>query len=210
MSGASWILVGVSMLVAAIDWWAVAGKRKPVEYVAKPGVMAALIVLALTVEGDGALTVTIVIALALSALGDTFLMLPSDRFLQGLVSFLAAHVAYIVAFLWVAGTETSLAVALVPVAVVAAVLGSRLVTGPRMPSAMRAPVVAYVCVIALMAAAAIASGSVLAAIGAVLFMASDSMIGWRRFVVERPWMPLAIIVSYHIGQLFLTLSLTQL
>ncbi|NIN65212.1 MAG: lysoplasmalogenase, partial [Anaerolineae bacterium] len=40
----------------------------------------------------------IVLGLAFSLVGDVFLMLPSDRFLLGLISFLLAHMAYIGAF----------------------------------------------------------------------------------------------------------------
>ena len=40
----------------------------------------------------------ILLGLLLSTLGDIFLMLPKDRFIPGLASFLLAHLAYIVTF----------------------------------------------------------------------------------------------------------------
>src|SRR5512147_2406717 len=40
----------------------------------------------------------ILVGLVFSLAGDVFLMLPRDRFLAGLASFLAAHLAYIAAF----------------------------------------------------------------------------------------------------------------
>ena len=42
---------------------------------------------------------------------------------------------------------------------------------------------------------------------AVLFMASDSMIGWKRFVAEFRGADVAIIVTYHLGQVLLVLGL---
>jgi uncharacterized membrane protein YhhN len=50
---------------------------------------------------------------------------------------------------------------------------------------------------------------VVGAVGAVLFYASDALIAWNRFVQPRPWMPLAIIVTYHVGQAALVLSLAS-
>ena len=46
-----------------------------------------------------------------------------------------------------------------------------------------------------------------ATIGAVLFMTSDALIGWRRFVRELAWMPVAVIVTYHLAQALLVTSL---
>ena len=71
------------------------------------------------------------------------------------------------------------------------------------------PVAAYVVVISAMASSALASTVVLAALGASLFFASDTLIAWERFVRPRPWAPLAVIVTYHLGQAGLTLSLAR-
>ena len=71
------------------------------------------------------------------------------------------------------------------------------------------PVAAYVVVISAMVSAAIATGIALAIAGAALFFASDTLIAWNRFVRPRPWMPLAIIVTYHVGQAGLVLSLAR-
>jgi uncharacterized membrane protein YhhN len=65
-----------------------------------------------------------------------------------------------------------------------------------------------VVVIGAMGVSAVASGNALAAAGALLFMLSDSLIGETRFV--RPWVGagVAIMVTYHLGQALLTVSLT--
>src|SRR5262249_38270351 len=67
----------------------------------------------------------------------------------------------------------------------------------------------YITVISAMLATALASGNVLAAIGAALFVASDSMIAWDRFVHRLAWAPVAIMVTYHLGQAGLVASLLR-
>src|SRR5437588_820674 len=71
------------------------------------------------------------------------------------------------------------------------------------------PLVAYVAVIAAMVTCALASGNVLAATGAALFMGSDALIAETRFVGPRKWAPVVIMVTYHLGQAGLTLSLVH-
>src|SRR3990172_12111355 len=68
-------------------------------YLCKPITTALLLVLALLAQGPGArYQAAVAVGLTLSLFGDVFLMLPGDRFVAGLASFLLAHVAYLVAF----------------------------------------------------------------------------------------------------------------
>jgi uncharacterized membrane protein YhhN len=64
-------------------------------------------------------------------------------------------------------------------------------------------------VISAMLATALATGNLLAGAGAVLFVASDSMIAWDRFVRPFRWAPVAIMVTYHLGQAGLVASLVR-
>jgi uncharacterized membrane protein YhhN len=64
-------------------------------------------------------------------------------------------------------------------------------------------------VISAMLATALATGNVIAAVGATLFVASDSMIAWDRFVRRLRWAPVAIMVTYHLGQAGLVASLLR-
>ena len=73
--------------------------------------------------------------------------------------------------------------------------------------ALRGPVLAYLCVICAMAAAGWATGTPLVIAGSTLFVVSDSILGWRRFVRERPWMDVAVMVTYHLAIGSLALSL---
>jgi uncharacterized membrane protein YhhN len=62
-------------------------------------------------------------------------------------------------------------------------------------------------VIGAMLATALAVGNPVAAVGAVLFVASDSMIAWDRFVAKVRNASVLIMVTYHLGQAGLVLSL---
>ena len=206
------VVLAVGAAFAVGDWMAVASGRKPLEYVCKPATMVALIIVAAALEPvvEGRRT-CFVLALVLSLAGDVFLMLPRDLFLAGLVSFLAGHVAYIVGLRIGETSAAGVVVSAVVVMVVAAVVGTRIVGALRRgPHAeLTAPVVAYMTVISLMVTCALATGNILAAAGASLFFASDALIAWNRFVGPRAWAPVAIMVTYHIGQAGLVTSLLQ-
>lgn len=210
MSTGAWILLGASALVALGDWVAVQLERKALEYVCKPLTMVLLIGLALALDVDNtAVRVWFVAALALSMLGDVFLMLPRDLFVAGLASFLFAHLAFI-GGLWVDGVTTErLAVGAALAAIAVAIVGVRIIRAVRAGEQpeLVVPVVAYMTAISVMVASAIGTGTMLAIIGAALFFCSDAMIAWARFVRSRAWHPVAIIVTYHAAQAGLTLSL---
>jgi uncharacterized membrane protein YhhN len=180
--------------------------------VCKPGALAALIGVALTLDpAHGDVRAWFVLALALSLAGDVFLMLPSDRFVAGLASFLLAHVAYVIGLTRHGGSAGALLVAAVPVVAVAGLLGARFLRAARATGhrELVGPLVAYMAVIAAMVTCAVASGNVLAAAGAALFMGSDALIAETRFVGSRKWAPVVIMVTYHLGQAGLTLSLVH-
>jgi uncharacterized membrane protein YhhN len=212
MTGAAWVLLGVAGLLAAGDWLAVGLGRNRLEYVCKPGTLAALVGVALALHPTHGDTRTwFVVALVFSLAGDVFLMLPSDRFVAGLASFLLAHVAYVVGLTRHGGSGAALLVAAIPMVVVTGVLGARFLRAAQGAGhhELVGPLVAYMTVIAAMVTCALASGVVLAGVGAVLFMASDALIAETRFVEQRRWAPLAIMVTYHLGQAGLTLSLVR-
>jgi uncharacterized membrane protein YhhN len=209
MTGAAWAFLVAAMLFAVGNWVAVARGSAAGVYVCKPATLALLVAVALTLDPIHAdVRAWFVAALVLSLLGDVFLMLPRDAFVAGLGAFLLAHVAYAVGLdlhsdgLWLAA---------VPVVVAAAILGRRLLGGITASGAagLAGPVVAYVVVITVMVASALASGNVVAAAGALLFMTSDALIGEQRFVHPRAWAPVAIMVTYHAGQTLLVLSLLR-
>jgi hypothetical protein len=52
-----------------------------------------------------------------------------------------------------------------------------------------------------------AGGTALGIVGALFFMLSDSLIAEHRFVQERSWQPVGIMVTYHIALAGLALGL---
>ena len=220
--------------LAILDWIAVATGRRKAEYVLKPLVMVALIAAAFVIEplpspvevlGDHAFYF-VVAALVLSLMGDVFLMLPTDRFVQGLLAFLLAHLCYIAAFARSFGQVETVVVAVV-VTAVSGVLYSRMRSAmvQRGHERLIAPVTVYVVVISLMVAAAVGTKFVEVTltspilllvekgwsawgpvVGGVLFYISDAMIGWSRFVRDFPHSRLAVMVTYHLGQIGLVMA----
>ncbi len=180
-------------------------------YLCKPSTTALLLLLAvLSTTAHGArYQQAVVIGLACSLAGDVLLMLPRDRFVAGLASFLLAHVAYIVAFS--AGVPIGTAPALlVPLAAMAALLLWLLWPGL---GKLRLPVVLYSATILLMVWQAWGwhwafdtSGSRLAALGATLFMASDAVLALNRFRRPFPGAQAVIMLTYVAAQALIALS----
>lgn len=219
MDSTTWLLLALFLAIAALDWVAVHLGSKPLEYLAKPGCMAFLIAAALAIDpADDGARWALVVALVCSVLGDIFLMLPGRQpdtpgpnlFVAGLASFLIGHVAYVVGFALDGVEPGGLALGLLPVALIIGTVGRRVVgavkTGEEPELAV--PVTAYVAVISAMVLCAFGTGDARAMIGAALFAGSDSLIAWERFVAERAWGPVTIIVTYHLAQALLFLSFT--
>jgi uncharacterized membrane protein YhhN len=207
-----WAFLVATGAAALLDWYAISRRPTPLEYLAKPATLVLLVCVALALDPtNDAQRAWFVAALVLSLAGDVFLMLPNDMFVPGLAAFLLGHLAYVVGFAQLSLAPVALAIAAIVIAAIAVPLAIRLARGARASgqAAVVGPVMAYVGVIGAMATCALASGNVVAAVGALLFMTSDALIGWTRFVSAKAWGPLAIIVTYHVGQVLLVLSLTR-
>jgi len=141
--------------------------------------------------------------------GDVFLMLPSDQFIKGLVSFLFAHIFYIVAF----SSEFGLRfhpVYILPIIVVGIIILRILLphTGDT-----TIPVIVYTLVILMMLwqalerwGAAQSQSSLFAVIGAILFVCSDLILAHNRFVKPFKIARLLNLSTYYCAQWFIVLS----
>ena len=129
---------------------------------------------------------------------------------MGCRHFFVAHVCYLAGF-WTRGPAAApLVIAAVIVGLIIGALGRRILPEVRRTDqALVAPVAVYMTVIGAMVATAVAVGNPLAGAGAVLFAASDSMIAWDRFVGSFPGSGVWIMVTYHLGQAGLVLSLLR-
>jgi uncharacterized membrane protein YhhN len=204
---AAWLVAAAAFAVA--NWWSRWSHHRPTELWSKPLTLVALIGGAIALDPiDPVVRGWFVAALVLSLAGDVFLLGDDSWFVPGLAAFLGGHVAYVVGFAFAEEWRWwSFALTGVGVAVLAIVVGRRIVAGAveRRP-ALRVPVASYLGVISLMVASAAAAGNAWAVAGALLFLTSDTMLGWRQFVSKRPWMPVAIMVTYHLAQAGLVIS----
>lgn len=178
-------------------------------YIFKPLTMVFIIMLA--VFGSSALPHyrnLIIVGLVFSMAGDVFLMLPSDRFVAGLIAFLIAHLFYIVAF--VSKINTLIGWPLISLItygiVIYLVLSSYL-------GKMKMPVVIYIVVILVMAwsawewwAQAGTNTSLLAFLGAVLFVVSDTILAVNRFRRKFKLARVLNLSTYFTAQLFISSS----
>jgi alkenylglycerophosphocholine hydrolase len=142
----------------------------------------------------------VAIGLLASAFGDVLLGL--DLFLPGLMAFLSAHVAYLVAFL--ADQKRPAVGRVLPFAAWGAFLLWRL--WPALGS-LAAPVAFYVVAICAMmwrAAARVgrgsSSGPIAGLLGAVCFGISDSLLAWDLFLTRSGGAFLPVMVFYWLGQ----------
>jgi uncharacterized membrane protein YhhN len=147
-------------------------------------------------------------AMVFSLGGDVALMLPGNYFIPGLASFLVAHLFYLVLFkqgqAWFPHRGALFGVlgfGAVMLAVLWGNLGDPVLKGA---------VTAYVTVISLMAAQAIGRASVQGdpssrwvAVGACVFMASDSLIAINKFLSPVPLSSLWILLTYYTAQMLI-------
>ncbi|MCU0311288.1 MAG: lysoplasmalogenase [Acidimicrobiales bacterium] len=209
MNATAFLLLSITVVVVALDWLAVATGRRPAELVLKPLAMVGLLGVALAIDAsDPAARWAVVVAVVLSLVGDVCLMVRRDLFVPGLAAFLLAHLAYIVAFVVVGAWGSGLLVGAAVVAVAVVVVGPRILRGAAAESpALRVPVTAYLVAISAMVVLAFGTGSVTVVAGAVLFYLSDALIGWTRFVRDLERGRLAVMVTYHLGQILLVLGI---
>lgn len=149
----------------------------------------------------------VVAGLAFALLGDVLLMWPGDFFVPGLVAFLLGHLAFLAAWL----DDSRFAVRpLAWLACLFAASGLLWLLWPGLVPALQVPVIVYALVLATMTGQslgrawqhteqhdALAIPARRAALGALLFMASDSLLAWDRFHAALPLGSLWILGSYY-------------
>lgn len=206
--------LALALLFALLESIAVSRNLKRLEYIAKPAVMAFLFLWLYTTTGLQGTRLWFGLGILLSLVGDVLLMISLDRlFLPGLAAFLLAHLSYITGFR--AELTTVNVWSLILLAFIA-INASRLLR--RIVGAMRArgentlilPVIAYGIVISIMLYAAMSTTSnltwsplaaSLVSAGALLFVASDVILAWMKFVAPLKNGRIWNIALYHLGQI---------
>ncbi len=201
----------VAGAAALINWASVTFDRRQVEWITKPLVMIALIVAAVTLQpADPTIRIWVVIGLACSLAGDVFLMLPKERFIEGLASFFVAHLAYIVAFVLAADSFVGAAIGALIASVALAIIGRPIIDAVRRDEPKLAtPVVGYMGVISAMVVAACATAAPWSIAGAGFFFASDGVLATNKFVRPIPMGRFMIMSTYHLAQMAFVVALVR-
>jgi uncharacterized membrane protein YhhN len=186
-------------------------QRRLIHYLFKPLTICFIILLALQPKHPASAfyRYAVILGLLFSLAGDIFLMLPRDHFIQGLVSFFIAHLFYVAAFVYASGLDLPF-FSLIPFAPYGTVMLHLL--WPHLGK-LRLPVVAYMMVILLMGWTATGrwiwtgqAGSLTAMMGALLFIASDSLLALDRFRGRKRYAQLLILSTYFTAQWLIALS----
>jgi uncharacterized membrane protein YhhN len=192
---------------------------EPLHYIVKPAIIISLIFL--FVRTSKSLSKSIkkrtVLALVFSLLGDVLLLFADQSehfFTLGLVSFLTAHVLYILLFLKHRHRTNSpfgfIALLLIYAASLFYVLKDGL-------GVMLIPVVVYMIAILAMATTAyLRKNSVnvnsyrLVFLGALCFMTSDSILALNKFYQPIPWSNMTIMLTYALAQYLIIIGILKL
>jgi len=182
------------------------------KYLFKPltTILVITIAIILQYESESVYGYLIIAGLVFSLLGDIFLMLLNDKFVQGLASFLVAHIFYIIAFSSGFGPFLEFGY-LIPAIIYASVFLWILL--PK-TGKMKIPVMVYAIVLMVFLWQALGrfyylgnQASLYIIIGAVLFVISDTILAYARFVKDFNLSPTLIHVTYWGAQVFIALSI---
>jgi uncharacterized membrane protein YhhN len=205
-------LLVVAAVLAVGDWAAVHLRLIHVEYILKPGTLVVLVAAA-AVSDVGDPKPWVIGALVFGLIGDVGLMLSDGRtdppFIAGLGAFLIGHVWYLVAFALAGLRGIDVLAGLLVVAGVGGLTLPAVLRGAA-ASANRAfagVVAGYAALLSAMTMFGVGTGIIATAIGAVLFLGSDTLIARDRFVRQVPHGSLLVIVTYHLAQFLILIGL---
>ena len=205
----------LTLLAAMLDWYSVHKGWKKLEYFLKPITMVFLISWLVSVVGLAGMAFWFGLGLIFSLAGDIFLMLPKEQFIAGLIAFFLAHIFYIIGFNATLPPFTPLGLFLI---IFVAAIGKKLYLNiaagleKQGKAALQKPVMAYTIVIALMLISALFTifradwslgAALTVSLGAALFMLSDAILAWNKFVEPIKNGRIMNMAAYHLGQIIL-------
>jgi uncharacterized membrane protein YhhN len=227
--GEAMIIILIACLIfAVLEWFFEVKEIKLGIYLTKPAMMILLIswvwfyagVPQLMTGIESSSVIWFIIGLIFCLGGDVFLMFPGQFFLLGLISFLLGHICYIIGFgipIPTSGDEMAAILITVFLLFLAGWVYVRLAAGMQVLGMknMRIPVLFYTVVITIMLYSALMTlfndywnfySSILVSVGAILFLVSDIMNAWARFVNRIPNHRLWIMSTYHLAQLCIAIG----
>jgi uncharacterized membrane protein YhhN len=186
--------------------------------VTKPSVILALLGLLWIFTGFQGRMIWFALALAFSLIGDIFLVASHERFNLGLISFLFAHISYISAY-----AETPAPPIFPGLLVLAGLVGVGYMIHLRITEGLslagkdrlKMPFLIYQLALTLMVFSALNTlwhpfwtpiSAIWTSAGALLFLFSDSILAWNRFVRPIANGRLILTITYHLGQIALTIG----
>lgn len=207
-----WLILAI--IAAIVETIAVQKKNNRLEIFAKPLAMVFLFLWLLSETGLQGTALWFGLGILFSLVGDILLVSSSERmFMLGLVSFLLAHISYLIGFRDQLFNVTTWSVILF---FVIYLNGTRLLR--HIVNSMRTkgentlvfPVIIYGLLISLMLYAAMSTlfdttwssgAALLVSAGALLFYLSDLILAWMKFVNPINNGRLLNIVAYYLGQI---------
>ncbi len=207
------LIWGILAAAAAVmDWLALYFHWNKINRITKPAVIVFFLLLGWQISAWQGALVWFGLALLASLAGDVFLLLPERYFFGGLVSFLIAHVFFLIGFNQDASPLTGISFILAASVGIAAGMAMRNLLA-ALPSGSRQSerrwVIIYLCVLTLMWLSATLTltnpawqgpPSWLAAGGAILFTLSDLLLAYNRYVKKYARGQLVVRILYHLGQ----------
>jgi uncharacterized membrane protein YhhN len=199
----------IALISAIITIYAKVRENNLLQYIFKPLTMLAIILFAF-VNSSTPMTFyqqMIIAGLIFSAIGDV-LLIDSERFVQGLLSFSLAHICFIVALGSIITTPNfpSLVFYLVYVVVFLMVLWKYL-------NKLKLPVIVYSLALAAMSWLALSKTiehhnheTFHAFVGSIFFVASDSLLAFDKFKSSFRLAQILILSTYFLAQFFIALS----
>jgi len=203
----------VTLALAVCDWVSVWRKWRTGLLIFKPATLLALIAWSLQISGWQGGMIWFGLALAFSLLGDIALLFSERYFIYGLGAFFVGHVFYLMGFNSTPLPNTpwallpAAAVLLLSFAVMKTIC-SGVSQSPKHRPLLPA-VIVYAVVLSLMFLSAATTfykpgwnfqASAWAAAGGLLFLTSDSILAYNRFVKTQPQGQLKTHITYHLGQ----------
>jgi uncharacterized membrane protein YhhN len=129
-------------------------------------------------------------------------------FIFGLSSFLVGHLFYVGGFLTKWRYSRVRLMMILPIAVYAIYMGSTIIHHlSKGETSLIVPVIFYITVISTMVWSAIMTANKSAIIGSVLFMISDSILSWNKFVSHISYSDVLIMTTYYLAQFFIAKSI---
>ena len=130
-------------------------------------------------------------------------------FIIGLIAFLVGHIFYIAAFLNNWSFSWLRMSSIIPIAVYSTWIGREIVLSlaEKGEHSLIIPVICYVTVISLMGWTAFMTGNPAAIIGGLLFVLSDSILSWNKFVGDITFAGPLIMLTYYTAQFFIASSI---